>query len=189
MKFRRKQYITDKGYQWRIALRIISICFIYLILNLLIFNYLAYRKLEALQWKMHVPVETIGEIIKPYLLFSTGLSAAFTIITLFIFIRYILKKTSGPIYGLKSYIDKAANGDLSTDLYLRKEDDFKDTANDLNMMVFTLRSRFTFIKNGFSLTEKTLEKMEHIKDKPESMREKYNVLIESIESLRKEIKQ
>jgi len=137
---------------------------------------------------MHVPVETIGEIIKPYLLLSIGLSAALTIITLFIFIWYILNKTSGPIYGLKSYIDKAADGDLSADVYLRKGDDFKDTANDLNKMVSALRDRFVFIKNGLSLTERTLGKMEYIKDKPDSAKEECNNLIETINSLRKEIK-
>ncbi|MDP3297595.1 MAG: methyl-accepting chemotaxis protein [Thermodesulfovibrionia bacterium] len=188
MKYRRKQYITDKRYQWRIALRIISICFIYLLFNLLLFNYLTYKKLEFLRWKMHLPVETIGEIIKPYLLSSTILSIFFTVVTLFIFIRYIFKKTSCPIHRLKTDIEKVADGDLSTNIYLRKGDDFKDTANDCSRMVSALRDNFVFIKNGFSVIERILEKMEYIKDKPDIAKKECKVLMETIDSLRKGIK-
>lgn len=189
MENRRKQKIIDKGYQGRIALKIISICSIYILLNLISFNYLAYERLESLRWKMHLPMKTIGEIIKGYLLLSTGLSLSLTIITLLIFIWYLFSKTSVPISKLKAYIDKLSDGDLSTGISLRRGDDFKDTANDCNKMVSAMRDKFIFIKSEFSKMERTLAKMEYVKDKPNIAREECKVLIETADSLRKWIKQ
>ena len=184
----RKQKITDKRYQGRIAIRIISICFIFVLLNLSLFNYLTYKKLEFLQWKIHLSIETLGEIVGPYLFFSTILSVSLTLVTLFIFMWHIFKKTSGPIFRLKSDINKVAEGDLSINIYLRSGDDFKDTAETLNGMAASLRNKFISIKNSFSVMERSLEKMEYVQDKPDILKEECKVLIETIDSLRNEVK-
>ncbi len=186
MDYKRKQYITDKAYQWRIALRIVSICSAYFLMNLMLFNYLSYRKLEFFRWKMHLPVETIGEIVRPHLISSVAITMSLAVITLIIFIIYTLKKTSGPIYRLKADIEKAANGDLSIDIFLRSSDDFKETAKDCNTMVSSLRNRFARMKEGFSSAEKTLEKMEYIKDNPDIAVRECKTLVETLESLKRD---
>jgi methyl-accepting chemotaxis protein len=187
MDYKRKQYITDKDYQWRLALKIISICSIYFLLNLVLFNYLSYKKIEFLRWKMHLPVDTIGAIVKPYLIYSVAATMSLAVITLIVFIIYIFNKTSGPIHRLKADIEKASDGDLSINIYLRSSDDFKETARSCNNMVLSLRNRFAQIKEGFSSAEKTLEKMEYIKDKPDIGIKECKALVETLESLKKDI--
>ncbi|WP_333652619.1 hypothetical protein [Dissulfurispira sp.] len=71
---KRKQYITHKSYQRGVVLRIVLICAIGLLINLGIFNFLSYREVESLRWRMHIPVNTIGDIIGQYLIYSTILS-------------------------------------------------------------------------------------------------------------------
>ncbi|RJQ13288.1 MAG: methyl-accepting chemotaxis protein [Nitrospiraceae bacterium] len=187
MEHKRKRYITDKVYQWRLALRIISICSVYLLLNLVLFNYLSYRKIEFLRWKMNLPFETTGEIVEPYLISSTAITMSLAVATLVIYIIFILNKTSGPVYRLKADMEKAADGDLSTNIYLRSGDDFKETAKDCNNMVLSLRGRFARIKEGFSSAEKSLEKIEYVKDRPEIAAKECKALADTIEALKKEI--
>jgi methyl-accepting chemotaxis protein len=187
MDYKRKQYITDKDYQWKLALIITSICSVYFLLTLVLFNYLSYKKIEFLRWKMHLPVATIGEIVQPYLISSVMMTMSLAVITLVIFIIYILNKTSGPIHRLKADIEKAADGDLSINIYLRSSDDFKGTAKSCNNMVLSLRNRFALIKKGFSSAEKNLEKMEYIKDKPDICVKECKALVETLESLKKGI--
>ncbi|RJQ50267.1 MAG: methyl-accepting chemotaxis protein [Nitrospiraceae bacterium] len=187
MDHKRTRYITDKSYQWRLALQIIAICSVYLLLNLVLFNYLSHKGIEVLRWRMTLPVETTGEIIRPYLIYSTAAVMSLAVATLAVFISYSLNRTSGPVYRLKADIEKAADGDLSTKIYLRSGDDFKEAAKDCDNMVTSLRNRFTRIKEDFSSAEKTLEKMEYVKDRPDIAAFECKSLAEKLESIKKEI--
>lgn len=187
MQNKRRQYITHKSYQRGVVLRIILVCAIGLLINLGIFNYFSYEKIESLRWRMHIPVNTVGDIIGQYLIYSTIPSVTLAVIIFLIFLIYIIKKTDRLLYELKNDIEKVAGGDLSFNVLLRGRDDFKDVEDDCNMMISSFRSKFSLIKEKMHGINKTLESLEHVKDKPEIFSQKSQLLIETLEHLEKEV--
>ena len=185
MQNKRRQYMTHKGYQLGILLKIILICAIGLFINLGIFNFFSYKEIESLRWRMHIPVDTIGDIVGQYLAYSTVPSVTLVVIALLIFFRHIIKKTDLMLYTLKNDIEKVADGDLSFNVSLNKTDDFNYLSDDCNRMISSFRDKFSVLKVKMYDMNETLEGLQHIKDK-QVLSQKTQVLIETFERLNKE---
>jgi methyl-accepting chemotaxis protein len=188
MNNRRRRYITDKRYQWRTVLNVIGICAAGLLVNLSLFNFLSYRELESLQWKSHIQAASVGDIIRPYLIYTGIFCSALTVLSLFLFVRHLMRKTAGPLYRLKKEIEKAAQGDLSVTIYLRKADDFKDAAEECNRAIESLRNTFSLLKERFLFISRTLDILEYAKDKGDVSLQKCKLLKEAVESLHRDRK-
>ncbi|MBI5213516.1 MAG: methyl-accepting chemotaxis protein [Nitrospirae bacterium] len=186
MQNKRRQYITHKSYQRGIVLWIILICAIGLLINLGIFNFFSYKEVESLRWRMHIPVDTIGDIVGRYLIYSTIPVVIIVVTALLIFFRHIIKKTDRMLYGLKKDIDNIADGDLSFNVSLNKSDDFKELSDGCNRMVGSLRDKFSVLKVKMHGINETLEGLEHVKDK-QLFDQKTRMFIETFERLKKEV--
>ncbi len=186
MKNRRRQYVTDRKYQWRTVLEVASICAAGLLVNLTLFNYLSYRKLEALRWKSHIQADTIADIVTPQLVYTGVLSAGITLLALLFFFLYLMRRTAGPLFRLKRDVEKAAMGDLSVNIYLRRDDDFKDVARECNRAIETLRNSFSLLKERFQFIGRTLDILEYAKDRREVAAQKSDLLKETLDLLRAE---
>lgn len=185
MENKRRQYTTHKGYQRGTVLKIILICAIGLFINLGIFNYFSYEKIESLRWRVHIPVNTVGDIIGPYLIYSTIPSVTLVVLALLIFFRHLIKKTDLMLYALKNDIEKVAGGDLSFKVSLNETDDFDDLSDACNRMISSFRDKFSVLKVKMHDINETLEGLEHVKDK-QVLNQKTQVLIETFEQLQKE---
>ncbi len=142
MKFRRRKYLINTGFQIKIILTYVLISFIGSMAAVSIFSLLAFKKLESLMWSTHISAQSTGELIKP-LFFRTNIAGFIFIATLLAITAYLIfRKTSGPIYRMSSDIKKAADGDLTGKISLRQKDEFKDVAHDLDEMLTSLRDRF-----------------------------------------------
>ena len=133
-KYRRRHYFIDRSYQGGVVARIVMICSAGMLLELGLFNYLSYGNIESMRWKTHIGIERISEIVSFYLVYSSLFSIFVTVGVLYLFLSSVLKKTAGPIYRLNKDIGSAADGNLSLSIWLRGEDDFKETAAELDRM-------------------------------------------------------
>ncbi len=160
---KRKQYITHKSYQRGVVLRIILICAMGLFINLGIFNFFSYREVESLRWRMHIPVNTIGDIIGQYLIYSTIPSVAFVAIALLIYFKHLIKNTDRTLCGLKNDIERVADGDLSFNVSLDKRDDFKNIYDSCNRMISSFRDKFSALKVKTNDINGILESLENVR--------------------------
>ncbi len=143
MKFRRRKYLINTGFQIKIILTYVLISFIGSMIAVSIFSFYAFKKLESLMWSTHISVQSTGELIKPLFL-RTNIAGFIFIATLLAVTAYLIfKRTSGPIYKMSLDINKAAHGDLTGKISLRQKDEFKDVAHDLDEMLTSLRDRFS----------------------------------------------
>lgn len=182
--YKRRNYFIDKAYQGRMVLRIIMICAAGLLFELVLFNFLSYRNLEQMRWRTHIGAETVGDITNTYLLYSSILGVTFTCVALFAYLRVMNRRTAGPLYRMKRDIEMAADGDLSLNIWLRREDDFKETANELNLMVAAIRQDFKQLGDGLANVGRTIDVLEYVEDRPEFMKQKCRQLIEHLEPLK-----
>jgi methyl-accepting chemotaxis protein len=183
---RRKRFITDKRYQWGITLKIVAICLTGILLHLFMFAFITLRKIDELKWKMHVPVETTGEILRPGLL-SGIFSLIITISAIWLVIRHFHIKTAGPVHRIKTDIEKVAGGDLSGSIYLRGNDFFREIENECNALISLLRDRYKTAKDGFAAIEKSIEKMEFVRDMPDAAAAECRQVLDTLAAIRKTI--
>lgn len=183
---KRKQYITHKSYQRGVIFGVILICAIGLLINLSVFNFFSHREIESLRWRMHIPVNTIGDIISQYLIYSAILSVAFVVIALLIYFRHLIKNTDRILYSLKNDIEKVAEGDLSFSVSLNERDDFKDISDSCNRMICSLKQKFLALKVKMYDLNEILEDIEQAKDK-KALIQKTQLLIDTLEYIKKEI--
>lgn len=182
--YKRRNYFIDKAYQGRMILRIVMVCAAGLLLELALFNFLSYRNLEAMRWRTHISAETVGDITGTYLIYSSIFAVVFTCAALFVYLRVMHRRAAGPLYRMKRDIEMAAEGDLSLNIWLRREDDFKETARELNQMVAAIRQDFRHLGDGLADVGRTIDVLEYVEDRPELMKQKCRQLIEYIEPLK-----
>ncbi|MDA8241707.1 MAG: hypothetical protein M0Z67_15240 [Nitrospiraceae bacterium] len=183
--YKRRNFFIDRSYQGRIIMRILQICFAGLALELVLFNYLSYRNVEAMRWRTHIQADTLGEIVSSYLVYSSVVALLLTGAALFVYIKFMRQKTAGPLYRLHKDIGFAAEGDLSRNIWLRGDDDFKDTAEELDRMISSIRADFRLLSERMVDIGRTVDLLEYIADRPALASEKCRQLIEYLEPLQK----
>lgn len=142
---RRRNYLVDRRYQGSYVLAVIGVCALGMLATLAAFNYFSYGELESAQWSMHIKVQSIGEMIRPSLVYSMVFGLLMTALLLFFLSRLVMKRTVPPLYRLRRYLDTMGRGNLSVDLDWLPGEAFSSTADALNGMSGYLRKRFASV--------------------------------------------
>ena len=141
----------------KFVLAFVIVAFTGNILAVIIFNYLALKKLDELMWSTHLRVSSTSEIIGPLFTQVNVAAFAFMSITLVIIGFMITKKISVPLYRMSKDLTKAADGNLTVDISLRQKDEFKDVAYELDLAVQSLRKRFVTLNERHGELTRSIE--------------------------------
>ncbi len=160
MKYRRRRYIVDSGFQWRFAA-----CFILVVLagstaSTAIFSFFALEQLESIQWRMHLKVQSTGEFLMPLFIHVNTFVLVFVCVLLILTWIIIRGKLRGPIYRLIKGLKQMVDGDLSSPIILRGKDAFKDVAEALDGMREIIREQFHDLQKEYAEISKGLSEME-----------------------------
>lgn len=188
-KIIRRNYVNDKRYQGKFVISVIVICGVGMILSGGMFNFLSYMTLESLRWKTHIAsIDTIGTAIKPHLVSSLVVFIFYTTVALLAFSKYILNRAHPPLFRIRRDIDTAKEGNLTAGVNLLHTEEFRNTADSVNHMIGSLRQRFGNIREDFGKTEKTINIIEYVLDRPELTEGKTKELIDNLEHLKASMK-
>ncbi len=187
MKFRRRKYIIDTGFQIRIILIFTVLAFLGSFIAATAFNYFALKKLEAFMWSTHVRVKTTGEILNPLFMYVNVTSFLFVSILLIITAVWITRKTAGPLYRISKDIYNVISGDLTTNITLRQKDEFKDTAFELNTMLKNIKGKFNIINTKYMSISKSIENLNKKITASEIATVDCDSILSNINSLEKEL--
>jgi len=187
MKIRRRIYITNAGMQFKYSFLFAFISLLGTIAAITVFNFYALKELEALKWSTHIRVTAIGEAID-HIFITVGI-ADLIIVTAMLMIAgiFMIKKTSGPIYRMEKDILKFADGDLSTRIVLRRKDEFKDTAFELDTMINSLRKRFGGIIERYPDISKSIEILDVVSNDREQTIKYCDSILEQISEIEAEL--
>jgi len=125
-----------------------------------LFNLFALRRLEVLRWSAFVPVQSTGEVLKPLFIYVNLFSLLFVAVLLVITGALMMRKVSGPIYRIAEELKMIGEGNLSSEIILRKRDEFRDVAIALNEMLEKLRVRFSELKERYEEISQQLLELE-----------------------------
>jgi methyl-accepting chemotaxis protein len=127
--YARKKYVINKDLQLRLLFKFL---FSLLIISFVIvwnFYYATWTMLANDLRGLGISVLK-GSISIRMIILSCSLILVFTTFSIF-----ISHRIAGPIYKIKSVIDKMASGDLPPQIYLRKNDEFKELAESVNKLI------------------------------------------------------
>ena len=160
MKFRRRKYLIDTVFQTKIIITFVVLSLLGSFVAVTVFNFLALNKLDELLWSTHIRVQSTGEYLRPLFIKVNIISFIFISLLFIITAFLMIKKTSGPLFRMSKDISKVAAGDLTADISLRKGDDFRDVAYELDTMVKALRNRFSKLVEQYAICSVHLEKID-----------------------------
>jgi methyl-accepting chemotaxis protein len=133
-----------------------------------VFNVLANKKLEELLWSVFITAQSTGEVLKPIFIYANIFSLIFICALLALTWTWMLKKINGPLIRMNNDLKMIQDGNFTTDIILRRNDEFADVAAALNDMLTRLRQRFGEFKTGYDEISRALVDLEiaHAKGLP-----------------------
>ena len=150
-KFKRSIYIIDPSFQYRMILRscivgvaviIMSLCFLAMVHHL----YGDVQLTMVMQPdpfktgpKTILPPEpsTLLDLIWPVMAVSVGI----TLLFLFFYVTIASHRMAGPIFRIRKVLNEMAGGDLRGEVRLRKKDEFKNLAKEVDLLKVSLRTK------------------------------------------------
>jgi methyl-accepting chemotaxis protein len=160
MNFRRRTYIVDAGLQMKVALVFAAVSLTASTAAVAAFNYFSLKRMEAVMWSTHIAVRTTGEIVGPLFIYTNVINFIAVLILLIITIMWMMRKTRGPLYRMSRDIQRVADGDIAAEVTLRQKDEFKNAANELDLMVKSMRGWFVNFKNSYSDISRSIAALE-----------------------------
>ena len=137
MKFRRRRYITNKTFQFRMLGRLLVLVFLATVISIVATHFFILSSIISVaQETGRAPTgtELIAATIRPLFIVVPIVLVIVAIIVIF-----ISHRVAGPLIRLKQFMGKVGEGDLSVELKFRKYDEIHDVADSFNKMVEGLR--------------------------------------------------
>jgi methyl-accepting chemotaxis protein len=174
-RFRRRNYFTRKDFQSRFILRFLIVSSMGSLMAVVLFNVLAYKKINGLLFSMIIPAVNTGSVLFSEALYANIVAAAFVILMFVVTAGGLYNRVVGSLFRIRVDLQRLKAGDLSSPVLLRKEEEFKDFADEINVMVVELNHRFADMKSHVRQIDTAVRDMA---DAPE--KEDGKVLLERI---------
>jgi methyl-accepting chemotaxis protein len=157
--YKRRNFFIKKGFQARFIARFVAVSFVGGILAVASFNYLAYKKIDALLFSMKMPAVNAGNVLLREAVIANGLAFALIVIVYLLTAKGIRTKMVRPLRNIRADIHRLTRGDLGTRIQLGKDEEFTDLAEDLNLMAGELQRRFSDLKEKFERIDAPLREL------------------------------
>jgi len=100
---------------------------------------------------------------------------------------YVSHRIAGPVYRLEKELIQIGEGDLSRRLVLRKNDDLKKMANEMNNVMDRLDNHFSLIKSHIAILEDSLKQVKREGIKEENLKPVIDKWDDTLEKISKEL--
>jgi len=187
-KYRRRNYFTRKGFQSRFILRFLVVSSIGVAIAVALFNILVYGKIDALLFSMRLPSENLSNIFIAEALGANIIAVIFVAVMFVATARGVYNRITNSLFRIRTYLSRLSKGDLTSSIVLRPDEEFKDFADELNVMISELNQRFSSVKGRLSQISRTIRQLRRKPQSPEAEALKEDV-IRQIDALSDAIKE
>jgi methyl-accepting chemotaxis protein len=146
--YKRKTYYVKNSAQTSFISRFVIISILGGLIAVTAFNFLAFKKIDAVLYSMRLPNVSGGGLLWNEMLYTNIFVTVFILIVFAITARGLYVRIHGPLKKMTSDINKVSEGDLSFSVSLRDRDEFKDFAEELNAMLQSLQQKLLLIKSA-----------------------------------------
>ncbi len=142
----RKIYFINKDFQSRFILRFVAVATTWAAATIMLFIYLAGKRLDAIRYSSHIDIKTMSELLLPVTVGVHVISLLAFAGILATTISSLWKRLSPPLYSIKKDIVRIAGGDLASEVSLSKDEEFQQLATDLDAMRRGIREKIVRLK-------------------------------------------
>lgn len=164
-QYKRRTYYIKNSAQSKFILRFVMLSLLGGTIALVSFNFLAYKKIDAILYSMRLPNISPGGLLWNEMLYTNIFVIVFILIAFAITARGLFNKIHGPLKKMTYDIGRMTNGALNITVSLRQHDEFRDIASDLNEMAASLNQRITKIQD---LTDRLIADAETLQNDTEA---------------------
>jgi len=139
MGTKRKQYLINKSFQTEFILKFCGL----VVLGCVVFGIILYvfssRTLTTSFENSRLVVKSTADYLLPGLLFGCLIVGLFMAMASSIVVVFMTHRIAGPVYRFEKHIKQIGSGELSSDLKIRRKDQFRELVDVLNKMTYDLR--------------------------------------------------
>lgn len=144
----RKVIFIDKKFQAEFIMKFVLL----MLLGSAVFGLAAHllldRALDKNYYSAHMTMKSVGEILKPTLVWLTVVFAAVFGAAAMVITLYVSHHIAGPLYAIRRYLENIARGELNFEPRLRDKDQTTPLAQSLTQAVETLNERLVAIRGA-----------------------------------------
>jgi len=177
---RRKNYLINKRFQFSFSAKFVILLLIESLLIVTLFYYLSSDTVTTGYVNSTLTVETTRNFFSfPFLLLTLIVAVGIALSGMIVFIL-LSHRIAGPLYRFETTLKQLQEGDMTTNVHLRKKDQLSEVQEQLNGLIRSLDSRLGNIKSELTELEKLLARRqdpaaaEEIKTKIEKIRQTIN---------------
>ena len=145
LKFNRRHYIVNKGFQNKFILHFVIITVIACAF-FIICNFFLLKNLEKAIYMNFFSGIRQDEFFIKGLLYNL-IILLILIASIAVSMMMLVKKITNPVEVLNNEIKRISEGSLNQMVYLDKDDEFQDIAGELNIMTRVFRDKFYILKS------------------------------------------
>lgn len=142
----RRTYYIQKDFQSRFILRFVAVATVWAGATILLFTYLAEKRLDAIRYASHLDIKTMSDLLLPVTIGVQVISLLAFAGILASTIDSLWKRLSPPLFSIKKDITRIAAGDLASEVSLSKDEEFQKLAADLDGMRQGIREKIVRLK-------------------------------------------
>ena len=172
MKNRRKNYYINKKFQRSFIIKFCLLIVLGSIMSGSIIYVMSRTTLTTFFKDSDLVIKSTADYILPAVLLSSALTIALIGIATIAMTLFTSHRIAGPLYRVEKDLEEVASGDLAKRINLRKNDELKMLAQNLNNIIQRLGSDIGKIKTTISI----LESAPDSKRAKESLKEIKNIL-------------
>jgi len=161
---RRRHYVVDMDFQVRFIMKFVFAMLVGMTVSILLFNHLAVNALETLKWRMIILERSLADVILPYMFYITVFAVVFTASLLAVVSKFINRDMVSLIYRLRNDLGEVAKGNLGVRIGMRETDPFRDTTEELDRMIVSMRENMETTVEVFRDTKKVIDTITEVRE-------------------------
>lgn len=140
-KYRRKKHFIQKMFQLKFIILFLLLLILGSIISGMILYMGANRNLGYEYSRAHIKIDETGDILRPAIFVSYGISIIIIGIATVLLTLYISHKVAGPLYRFEKSADEIGRGNLTLITRIRGSDQAKGLADAFSRMTMELRKK------------------------------------------------
>jgi len=151
--YKRRIYYINKDFQRDFIVKFCILAGLGSILTMGLVYWMAKNSTTVDIRQGHVAVHTTADYLFPLMFQTVSLEVIILSMATIILTLIISFRIAGPLYRFKMMLQGLAQGDLSSQMHLRSDDQLKDLANTYNEAINKLNHKIIILKNTSTVDE------------------------------------
>ncbi len=186
-KYKRKTYFIQKMFQTKFIFLFLSLVILGSIISGIILYLRANLYLNYQYGMAHIQLQKTGEILRPALFISYGISIVLIGIATVVLTLFVSHKVAGPLYRFERSAEEVGKGNLTLITRIRESDQAKGLADAFSRMTMDLRTKLQEIDLRSTELNRMIEDINKIMEQKRPNLDKIKEKFKELEQRSKEL--